>query len=183
MIRVVENLNKYDAMIQRREHSIQEMKDFINLLDNANSDEDIRQLKQSLEPYSDNWYSCEDIIDRRWVKDGSFESAVKYEKENRENQLKKEEETLEEIKDLNDRLKKCKTVDDLEELEDLMDSYGKGYFYFVKTKTGGMLNSGFKYSRSGGWAKDDYTVSYITDQDNRYRECKINNLWKYIYIA
>ena len=183
MIRVVENNNKYDAMIQRREHNIQEMKDFINLLDNANSDEDIRQLKQSLEPYSDNWYSCEDIIDRRWVKDGSFESAVKYEKENRENQLKKEEETLKEIKDLNDRLKKCKTVDDLEELEDLMDSYGKGYFYFVKSKTGGMLNSGFRYSRSSGWAKDDYTVSYITDQDNRYRECKINNLWKYIYIA
>lgn len=107
--------------------------------------------------------------------DKGLELAIQQREEQVERENKRREESSNVLQDLNDRLKKCKTKEDLEDLRELMDSYGKGYHFKVKTKSGGDEN--------GIWAYDDGTVEYITDRDSRVRKCRISNLWKSLYVG
>lgn len=184
MIKVVENLNKLDALYNRFETGIQTLKDNIDTINSVTSDAEVEQIKKNAEPYSDLWQACINILERGlYVSNLSFEEAVAQAINQLESTLQSTEQNYQEVKDLNDRLRKCKTVYDLEELEDYMNSFGKGYWYNVKTKTGGYVNNKFKNALDSNWAKDEYTVVYITDRDSRYRECKVSNLWKSIYIC
>ena len=176
MIRVIESTQTErgleilkDVQDNREFSSFDELRDEIaKIRKNYNYERDFERLS-----------ALSDIFMYEKEANGNFSKALELCIQQKEKQTEREkgyrEKTQKDLQDLNDRLKNCKTKEDLEDLIELMDSYGKGYHFRVKTKSGGNEN--------GIWAYDDGTVEYITNKDSRVRKCRISNLWKSLCVG